>query len=114
MGKKRYTRYKWRGYVQAIVREYPELEERAEELRKNSVAFREYNAVQRAIRETEQFPDGALRLRLLDMVFWRQSHNMQGAANVCYVSQSTAYRWRERFLYAVAENMGIADKKRRR
>lgn len=81
-------------------------------MRKNGVAFREYSAVQRAIRETEELPDGALRLRLLDMVFWRKSHNMQGAADSCYVGLSTAYRWRERFLYTVAENMGIADKKR--
>ena len=107
MGRKRHD---WWGYVKVVMRQYPELEKKREKLRKKTVDFKKYEAVQQAIRETEDLPDASLRLKMLDMVYWRQSHNMKGAAIVCSVDVSTAYRWQERFFRTVAQNMGIADR----
>lgn len=72
-------------------------------------AQREYEAVKRAIESTSRKVDGAERLRLIDMVFWRQTHTINGAALVLHISERTAREWHRMFIWAVAENYGLAD-----
>lgn len=71
---------------------------------------RELEAVEAAIRETEGLPDGKLRLRIIDMVFWARSHTLQGAAMAMHLSYEGAKRKRRQFMKLVAENLGLAEK----
>ena len=63
----------------------------------------EVAAVEAAIEETKQLIDGAERLRLIDLVLWKRTHTLQGAAMVVYVSERTAQEWHRQFIYLVAE-----------
>ncbi|MDY3014497.1 MAG: hypothetical protein SOR61_04780 [Evtepia sp.] len=70
---------------------------------------REVEAVRRAIEATKGKYNGALALRLIDLEFWRRSHNTHGAAAACYVSYSTAQRLRSDFILEVGRNFGLCD-----
>lgn len=128
-------REKWWGYVKAIIRAYPEHCAELKALKQQSVTAayditpraggpgkpvealaiktlspsdqREYEAVRAAIRETKRLRDGAEQLKLIDMVFWRQTHTLQGAAEVCHVSYRTARRWHGSFILTVARYFGL-------
>ncbi len=45
-------------------------------------------------------------MKLIDMVFFRKTHTLQGAAMVCNVSYGTAKNWHNRFIEQVARNYG--------
>lgn len=132
-------RYKWWAYAKAMIREYPlryeELQQRrfprvvanynticrsgsdvsrqTEQLAMTElpgVAAREYEAVRSAIARTNAMRDGAERMRLIDAVFWRRTHTLQGAALACHVSYITAARWHGEFIRLVGYNFGLIDK----
>lgn len=131
-------RYRWWGYVRAVIRAYPELSRRLAELRHTPVTARygpsggaggptspveraairglphteqrEHDAVEAAIEQTRTLPDAAARLRLVDLVFWRQSHTLQGAAREIHVSPRTARRRLSEFICLVAQNLGLLEK----
>lgn len=134
------TRYIWWGYVKAMIRRYPELKAMHDEIMQQSVTSgggemhgcnsprrpveqtamrtmcypeqREFDAVRNAIMATELRRDGADRIRLIDLVFWRRSHTLQGAAIKCHVSSATARRWHADFIKAVARYYGLLQSKR--
>lgn len=125
----------WWGYVKNIVRTYPELEQELKELRRTKVtpnynatggssgpgkttenaALRElepkkqkrYDAVEAALRKTRRFRDGSSRCRLIDLVYFRKSHTLQGAADSCHVSFGTAKIWNQNFLRLVASELDL-------
>lgn len=103
-------RYKWWGYVRAMIRDYPNAAANRGKMRKGSVAFKELQAVEQAVRETQALPDGQLHLKLIGLVFWRDTHTLQGAARVCGASYSTAKRWVAAFILAVARAYGLMEK----
>lgn len=70
---------------------------------------REYDAVTDAISYTLKRHDGAERLRLIEMVFWRKTHTLTGAAQKCHVSEWTARKWHQEFIRAVAKAYGLLD-----
>ena len=63
-------------------------------------------AVLDAVEYTKTLEHGARRLQMVDMVFWSQSHTLDGAALKLYVSKSTVERWHWEFIYQVGKNMG--------
>lgn len=67
---------------------------------------RELNAVEKTIENMRHQKDGADALRIVEMVDFKHTHLIRGAANVCHVSESTAKHLRQRFLYDVAQNLG--------
>ncbi len=126
----------WWGYVKNVVRTYPELEQELKELRRTKVtpnyntngggsngpnkttenaALRElepkkqkrYDAVEAALRKTRRFRDGSSRCRLIDLVYFRKSHTLQGAADSCHVSFGTAKIWNQNFLRLVASELDL-------
>ena len=131
-------RERWWGYVKACIRAYPDLKSRAMELRQTptttryggpgsfggpsdpvaSAALRtlhpqeqrELEAVEAAIQETARLPDGETRLAIVDLVFWRQSHTLHGAADQVHLSYRSARRRQENFIRAVAKNMELTEK----
>ena len=65
---------------------------------------REVEAVRMAIDETEALQNGRERLRLIDLVFWKQTHTMIGACSACHVSERTGQQWHADFIHAVARH----------
>ena len=64
-------------------------------------------AVEAAVKETEQLADGGERLRLIDLVLWKRTHTLQGAALACYVSERTAQGWHRQFIRLVGQKRGL-------
>lgn len=123
-------RYKWWGYIKNVIRAYPGLKREYESLHEQSVtantsgmpgggdvsrgteniALRElpgpqqaeYEAVRKAVAVTEQMRTGADRLTLMNLVFWKQSHTLQGAAMAVNVSYDTAIDYHGDFIMTVA------------
>ena len=105
MGK---IRYSWWAYVKAMIRQYKERAKRYPELKR--VEMREFEAVTEAIRRTEQLPDGAWRIKLIDKLYWQRNRkNVDGAAMDLFISRRTALRWSAEFTYLVAEAFGLYD-----
>ena len=64
-------------------------------------------AVEAAVKETEQLADGGERLRLIDLVLWKRTHTLQGAALACYVAERTAQEWHRQFIRLVGQKRGL-------
>ena len=113
-------RYRWWGYAKAVIRSYPQLMEAyapsfpddvtgldARSLPRTSQ--REYIAVRQAVSETLDMPNGADRLRLVNMVFWTRTCTLEGAAMQIPCSYPTAQRWHGEFIQLVALKLGLMD-----
>ena len=70
---------------------------------------KEYNAVRQAIEYTSKLRNGAERNALIDMVFFKKSHSLEGASMALFISYSTAKRWHKEFILAVADFYGLLD-----
>ena len=70
---------------------------------------KEYDAVRQAIEYTSKLRNGAERNALIDMVFFKKSHSLEGAAIALFISYSTAKRWHKEFILAVADFYGLLD-----
>lgn len=92
----------WWGYVKAMIRRYPARNSNAEWLCGLDLA--EYEAVRQALDDTERWPNGDCVRRLVDMVFFRQSHTLSGAAQRIPCGYETAKRWQQKFVRQVASN----------
>lgn len=93
-------RYGWWGYVKSMVRLYPE--RRGQAL--TGTALREFEAVRAAIEQTERTSNGANRLKVIELVFWKRTHYISGAALQVPCSEKTAKRYHADFIKAVAQN----------
>ena len=123
-------RYKWWSYVKWMIRLYPErmaeLRRRqeasvtanynampggseasrtTEELGMASLGKtvdREVEAVRRAIEETGYMKTGELRLKIIELVYWRRSHTLRGACDAVYLSYDTGKTYQGDFIRCVA------------
>lgn len=130
-------RYDWWSYVKGMIRRYPQLAAEYEELHRPNVVpqgdgigrgsgvskpteitalrelprtkQREYEAVLKAIQSTKALPDGAERLRLIQLVFWQRTHTLDGAAMAVGASQRKAQEWHRLFIRLVAQNFGLLE-----
>lgn len=131
-------RYHWWAYAKAIVRLYPELKSAYDTLHtqritgdltrisgikggisrptENTVLLelpparqREYDAVTKAIELTRRRQNGADRLALIDLVFWKGTHNLQGAAMRLHISYDTAKLYHKEFIRLVGFCYGLED-----
>ena len=129
-------RYDWWPYVKGMIRRYPELCARQEELRRTKMSpnltgmpgahgqtsdpvadaalrelpeinRRELEAVRQAIEETRTLPNGEERLEMVRLVFWKKTHTLDWAAMKCHVSYATARRWHGEFIKNVARGFGL-------
>lgn len=102
-------RYSWWSYIKAVIRRYPALKGKA----LSGIAMKENEAVRAAVEQTEALPDGAERLAIIDMVFWKQTHTLAGAAMQVPCSYDTAQQYHADFIKAVARNFkcdGLLEK----
>lgn len=131
-------RYDWWGYVKGMIRRYPMLcLERNENLEQkitvNYNAFgrssnvnraienvvikecltteeREYWAVTKAIEMTKKLPNGKSRIKIIELVYWKRSHTLKGAAKAVCFSERSTERFHTEFIRAVASCYGLLDK----
>ena len=129
-------RYDWWPYVKGMIRRYPELCARQEELRRTKMSpnltgmpgahgqtsdpvadaalrelpeinHREMEAVRQAIAETLTLDTGEERLQVIRCVFWDKKHTLEGAAMKLHISYVTARRWHGEFIRLVGKVFGF-------
>ena len=49
------------------------------------------------------------RIQVIEMVFFRRTHTLEGAALMVPCSYDTAQKYHAQFIKAVARNMGLMD-----
>ena len=131
------TKEPYWSYVKAIIKEYPELKREAEKPREQRVTSffrnggrsgrianpteecvihdlppkkqRKYDAVSAAIEKTRLLhPDSAgQRLLIIDLVYWKQSHTIEGAAMKVPCHRNAAGRWQAEFIRLVADELDL-------
>lgn len=89
------TRYPWWGYIKQILYRYPKC------------ASFEREAVEEAVKATEQLAGGQNRLEVVSLVFFRKTHKLAGAALQIPCGYETAKRWQGQFILEVAKNIGL-------
>ena len=72
-------------------------------------ALEERLAVQRSIDQTLELDNGQDRLRVVDLVFFKQTHTLEGAALMVPCGYETAKRWIQQFIKLVAKNFGLLE-----
>lgn len=130
-------RYNWWGYIKNVIRDYPGLKREYEELHKQSItasssgmpsgggvsraveniALRElpkpkqldYDAVRLAREVTGIMRTGNDRIQLIDMVFWKGTHTLQGAAFALHISYETAVEYHRDFIMVTAYYHGNVE-----
>lgn len=95
MSQKRKPRRLWIGYVRAVLCNYPNVTEQEQE------------AVESAITQTCHQQGGETTRAIVEMVFFRKSHTLDGAAQVVHYSYHQARRMQLHFLKAVGHNLGL-------
>ena len=132
------NRFGWWAYVKDMIRRYPQLKEEYDALHQQSMTAdmsglphgggsgrttetiavrqlpackqREMDAVARAVEKTKLLKTGADRLKIIDLVFWRRSHTLEGAAMQIPCSYRQARRYHSEFILNVATEFGLLDK----
>ena len=130
-------RYDWWPYVKGMIRRYPALRLELQQRQAQSVTpnysgvsvksgtsrsteltairelpttkQREYEAVRRAIETTERMTASRDRLRIIDLVFWKRSHTLSGAALMIPCHYNTAQKYHADFILTVAAFYGLLD-----
>lgn len=128
-------RYRWWGYIKNVIRAYPELKSKYDDLHKQSItanisgipggggasrtveniAIRElpkkeqeeFEAVRKTVEVTERLRTGADRLKIISLVFWKQSHTLHGAAMKTHIGYDMAIGYHGDFIMVVAYFMGM-------
>lgn len=86
-------RYGWWSYVKNMINRYP-----------GKTNEEETKAVRIAVEETNRLLDGSDRMKVINMVFFKKTHTLQGAALNVPCSYETAKRWTQQFIRLVAKS----------
>ena len=72
------------------------------------VKMREYEAVLKAVEAAGSVPgNGHLRMKLVEMVYFKRTHTLEGVCQVLHISYGTAKNYNHDFLCCVAKNFGL-------
>ena len=78
----------WRKQARKALREYPKAKRRSEPDDQAVIA-----AVEFAMKMQDVYPNAAERRAMVDMVYFKGTHTMQGAALECHYSPDTVKKW---------------------
>ena len=129
-------RYGWWSYAKYMCRKYPDHKAELAALREPSTTsamtglpggsspgnptehaalrelppqqMRELRAVEAAIEETRKMESGTQRLAVVDLVLFRKTHTVEGAALKAYISPRTAKRYHADFVREVGQHYGFS------
>ena len=59
------------------------------------------SAVEFAMRMQHYYPNGDERLKMMELVYFKKTHTLAGAAEVCHYSVDAVFRWNIELLTAV-------------
>lgn len=130
-------RYRWWGYIRNVIRAYPELKREYEILHTQSITAnlsgmpgsgnvsrgteniatmelprtkqKEYDAVTNAIEVTGKMPNGKQVLRIIELVYWKRTHTVEGAAMKSGYSVDRGKQLHGDFIRLVAKNYGLME-----
>lgn len=131
-------RYGWWTYAKYMARNYPNLCRELEDKRATStttnysagprgsgdargteaaamrqlspVKMREYEAVRKAVEAAGAVPgNGYLRVKLVEMVYFKRTHTLEGACQALHISYITGKRYNQDFLCRIARAFGLLD-----
>ena len=86
----------WRRQARKALREYPRAKKRAGDGDRVLI-----EAVERALWMQSIYPNAAERRRMVELVYFRRTHTMDGAAMECHYSRETVQKWNIEILSAV-------------
>lgn len=130
-------RFDWWPYVKGMIRRYPALLAEWEDLAVPSITpnydavghgsgiskpteqaalrqlrgikQKELESVQKALDITAQLPNGTERLKMIELVFWKRTHNLDGAALQLHYSWRTVAGWHRDFIRQTAKFFGLLE-----
>lgn len=129
-------RYGWWSYAKHLVKAYPEIKKEYDELHSQritsnfesvsgsvksrvteNVAIRQlsparqadYDAVTKSIEQTLRLKTGEARMKVIELVFWKQSHTLDGAAYKIGYSYDQVKLFHRDFIRLVGFNRGLED-----
>ena len=74
----------------------------------SSVKMREYEAVRKAVEAAGAVPgNGNLRVKLVEMVYFKRTHTLEGVCHALHISYGTAKNYNNEFLCGIAKNFGL-------
>lgn len=94
-------RFYWYGIVKKMVMRYPGL--KAEE---SEMAVLYTAAIEKAIRETESLDNGECRMQAIELVLFKKTHTIDGAAMEVNYSAPSIIKWINKFINEVGRNVG--------
>lgn len=86
-------RYRWWSYVRQCLSCYPK-----------GTNANETRAIEKAIEETRGLIGGEDHIKVIEMVFFKKTHTLIGAAMRIPCEYETAKRWQQQFIRCVARN----------
>lgn len=135
------TKYRWWGYAKNVVRAYPELRKELNDLHrqtttanltgvprsKNRVrtaevtalkqlptqAQKELEAVEKAVNITMRYKNGAERIEIINLMYWKQTHKLDGAALKVGYSYDRAKMLHRDFILTVGVLLGLEGEEER-
>lgn len=127
----------WWNYVKCIIREYPKLKRESEKLRMPSMVAsydangggksnaisrpteravihdlqwfkqRKLDAIEEALFELKKKPDGELRAKVIELMYFKKTHTVDGAALFIGRGRATVIRWQADFIREVAARLEL-------
>lgn len=72
------------------------------------VKMREYEAVRKAVEAAGSVPgNGNLRVKLVEMVYFKRTHTLEGVCHALHISYGTAKNYNNDFLCGIAKKFGL-------
>lgn len=96
-------KYYWFGFVKKLLWRYPE----QLKIDHSTLSYSAIVAIDKALEETERLPNGAERVELIDLLYFKNAYTLEGAALKLHISTRLAQNWNSHFIYRVGWYMGF-------
>lgn len=93
-------------YIREVLRSYPEIQSKPVEKR-TSHEQRRVEIVNEVLDMVDRMPDAVSRRTLVELVYFKKSHTLEGAALQIPISRRTAVRWNARVMKLMDETMQL-------
>lgn len=89
-------------YMKGILRSYPEIRAKPPEKRTRNEQ-RRFDAVSALLTQVDRMEDAGCKRKLIDIVYFKRSHTLCGAAMQIPVCERTAQAWNAEFMDAMSQ-----------